>query len=333
MTISSWGLKRPRRLRVNATLREMVQDVYLMPKQLVYPIFVDETITRPEEIKAMPDQYRWPLLQIEEPVRAALKSGVKAFMLFGVPKEKTDDTKVLSETPNIVCKALERLKEKCPEAYLITDLCLCAYITQGHCGFLSSDGGMVLNDKTVDVLKRMAELYCRYGADMVAPSGMMDWQIRAIREWLDEHGFEYKALMAYSTKFASSFYGPFREAAQSAPKHGDRKSYQMDFRCKSVLRRQLETDYEGGADILMVKPALPYLDVVKEAAERFSCPIAAYHVSGEYSMIKAAAMRGFIDEKAIVLESFYAMRRAGACIIISYYAPQAAKWLEEEIND
>ena len=322
-------VRRPRRLRVDSRLRNMVKEFSVEPRQLIYPLFVSETITEPDEISSMPGQMHWPINQIDEPINNAMSKGVKAFLLFGIPATKDIHGESGCGEDSVVCKAIKHIKEKCPNAYIITDVCLCEYTSHGHCGFINNEGE-VENDISCKQLANMALSHVKAGADMVAPSDMMDGRIAAIRKILDDNGFINTPIMSYSVKYASSFYGPFREAADSAPGKGDRKGYQMDFANSRDASIELELDYEEGADILMVKPGLPYLDILKQASENYNCPIATYHVSGEYSMIKAAAEKGWIDEKKIVLESLTAMRRAGADLIITYYAPQAAEWLMEK---
>lgn len=321
-------VRRPRRLRIDNRLREMVKEFSIEPRQLIYPLFVSERIAASEEISSMPGQQHWPVEQIDKPVKEAMKNGVGAFLLFGIPSNKDPHGDSGCGEDSVVCKAIKQLKKKCPEAYIITDVCLCEYTSHGHCGFLDKDGNAE-NDVSCQQLAKMALAHVKAGADMVAPSDMMDGRISAIRELLDDNGFINIPIMSYSVKYASSFYGPFREAADSAPSKGDRKGYQMDFSNSRDASIELESDYEEGADILMVKPGLPYLDIVKQASECYDCPIAVYHVSGEYSMIKAASEKGWIDEKKVVLESLTAMRRAGADLIITYYAPLVAEWLKE----
>lgn len=321
-------VRRPRRLRIDSRLRNMVKEFTVEPRQLIYPLFVSESIKKPDEIKSMPGQMHWPVNQIDKPVKDAMKKGITAFLLFGIPSKKDPHGDSGCSDNSVICKAIKHLKKKCPEAYIITDVCLCEYTSHGHCGFINKDGN-VENDVSCQQLAKMALAHVKAGADMVAPSDMMDGRIGAIREILDDNGFENTPIMSYSVKYASSFYGPFREAADSAPGKGDRKGYQMDFANSRDALIELESDFEEGADILMVKPGLPYLDILKTASENYPCPIATYHVSGEYSMIKAAAAKGWIDEKKIVLESLTAFRRAGADLIITYFAPQAAEWIKE----
>ncbi|MEW6712422.1 MAG: porphobilinogen synthase, partial [Candidatus Riflebacteria bacterium] len=293
-----------------------------------YPIFVVEGLAEPKEIGAMPGQFHWPVDRIDEPVKAAMHDGIGAFIIFGVPEQKSADGKSAIGQNSVVGKALKTIKNSCPDAYLITDVCLCAYTDHGHCGFVGEDGCNVENDKSLNQLAEMALTHAIAGADMVAPSDMMDGRIGALRRRLDENGFCNLPIMSYSAKYASSFYGPFREAAGSAPGKGDRRGYQMDPAVIRDAELEMRLDLEEGADILMVKPGLPYLDVVKTAKDLFSCPIAVYQVSGEYSMIKAAAARGWVDEEKVAMESLISMKRAGADLILTYFAPQVARSLK-----
>lgn len=325
----SFPLHRPRRLRIDSRLRRMIRDVSLFCENLIYPLFVVDELVEPHEISAMPGQKHWPLARIHEPVADAMQKGVGAFILFGIPAGKDECGSLAYDENSIVCRALRHIRQHCPQAYLITDVCLCAYTDHGHCGLVRPDG-VVDNDASVDLIARMALAHVCAGADMVAPSDMMDGRIGAIRSLLDSHGYADFPIMSYSAKYASAFYGPFREAAGSAPGKGDRSGYQMDFRFSRDAMPELELDFEEGADILMIKPGLAYLDMVKLARDNFSCPIAVYQVSGEYSMIKAAAEKGWVNEKAVVFESLFAMRRAGADLILTYFAPQVAEWLKEE---
>ncbi|NLF96253.1 MAG: porphobilinogen synthase [Candidatus Riflebacteria bacterium] len=324
----SFPVHRPRRLRIDSRLRGMIRDVSLSPANLIYPLFVVDQIAEPHEISAMPGQKHWPVALVHEPVAEAMRKGVIAFILFGVPSAKDAHGSQAYDADSVVCRALRHIRQHCPQAYLITDVCLCAYTDHGHCGMLK-DGGSIDNDSSIDLIARMALAHAQAGADMVAPSDMMDGRIGAIRNLLDTNGLVDLPIMSYSAKYASAFYGPFREAAGSAPGKGDRSGYQMDFRFARDAMVEFELDLEEGADILMVKPGLAYLDMVKLARDNFPCPIAVYQVSGEYSMIKAAAEKGWVNERAVALESLYAMRRAGADLILTYFAPQVAEWLQE----
>ena len=329
----SFPIRRPRRLRIDPRLRQMVKQVWLKPEQLIYPLFVVEELDCPREIQAMPGQWHWPVEQIHEPVEAALEKGVVAFILFGVPARKSPDGASAIGQDSVVAKAIKALKKKCPDAYVITDVCLCAYTDHGHCGIIEQGVDFVANDVSVARIAEMALSHVQAGADMVAPSDMMDGRIGAIRAALDKNGFSHIPIMSYSAKYASSFYGPFREAAGSAPGKGDRRGYQMDPEVIRDAEIELQQDFEEGADILMIKPGLPYLDVVRLAKEKFSCPIAVYQVSGEYSMIRAAAANGWVDERSVVIESLVGMRRAGADLILTYFAPRVAEWLNGGKNE
>jgi len=304
----------------------MARETHLTVEALIYPMFVEDGLSKAEPILAMPGQSRWPVDLCHQPVIEAMEAGVPSFLLFGSPGRKDAEGSAAWDDDGVVQRALRHIRKHCPGAYLITDVCLCAYTDHGHCGLLAEDGA-VRNEPTLELLARMAVSHAKAGADMVAPSDMMDGRILQIRATLDQHGFEMVPIMSYAAKYASCFYGPFREAAHSAPKAGDRKSYQMDPGNRREALFEMEQDFEEGADILMVKPAMPYLDVLVEARAQFPCPLAAYQVSGEYSMIKAAAANGWIDEKAAVLESLTAIRRAGADLILTYFAAPAARWI------
>jgi len=298
------------------------------PESLILPLFVMEGINEPRPIQAMPGHFQWPAEQIDLPVRDAMANGVRSFLLFGIPSKKDAVASSAVDPDGIVPQALRWLKNACPDAWVITDVCLCAYTDHGHCGLLDGEG-RIRNDDSLPVLAAMSLAHVRAGADMVAPSDMMDGRIGAIRKALDAGGFVETPIMAYAAKFASSFYGPFREAAHSAPQKGDRKGYQMDPANAREALREMRLDLEEGADVLMVKPGMPYLDILSAARREFDVPLAVYQVSGEFSMIKAAAARGWIDEKTAILESLTALRRAGADWILTYFAPEAAKWLRE----
>ena len=320
-------IKRPRRLRQNKQIRDLVHEISIDKTDLIYPMFVIDGET--EEVPSMPDIYRYSLSDLPDALREVVKSGVNAVLFFGIPKE-SDKDEVGSQAYNdngIAQRAIRLTKELYPDLIVIADICLCEYTSHGHCGVIEHD--CIVNDKTLPLLSKAALSCAMSGADIVAPSDMMDGRIGAIRETLDENGYEDTLIMAYSVKYSSSFYGPFRDAAGSAPAFGDRKSYQMDFRNKKEAITETQLDIDEGADIIMVKPGLPYLDIAKTVSDTFNAPLAIYHVSGEYSMIKAAAQNGWIDEKAIVMESLTAMKRAGAKMLITYYAVKAAKWIGE----
>lgn len=318
-------LQRPRRLRKNAIVREMVAETRLSKDMFIYPYFVVDGKNIVHPIDAMPGINHYSVDELLKDVEKGLKIGINKILLFGVGEQKTEDASSSFSNNSIVVKAVKALKEKFGESlYVITDVCVCAYTTHGHCGILHDEypggpGQFVHNDSSVQVLAKMALSHAKAGADMVAPSDMMDGRIEAMRELLDENGFENTAIMSYSIKYASAYYGPFREAADSAPQKGDRKSYQMDHRNGNESMTEGLLDEAEGADILMVKPALAYMDVIFNLRQHTLLPIACYNVSGEYSMVKAAAEKGWIDEQKIVMENMHAFARAGANIIITYH--------------
>ena len=320
-------LIRPRRLRGNAILRKMVRESSVKTDSLVYPLFVMDGSNKCDEIGSMPGQYRYSIDKVDEALEQLLKAGVRSLLLFGIPAEKDERGSQAYAENGIVQRALRHIKEHYPELYLITDVCMCEYTSHGHCGMLR--GHDVDNDLTLELLAKTALSHVQAGADMIAPSDMMDGRIRAIREKLDDNHFETIPIMSYAVKYASSFYGPFREAADSAPAFGDRKSYQMDFHNRREGLKEALLDVQEGADIIMVKPAMSYLDLVREVREQINLPVAAYSVSGEYAMVKAAAAKGWIDEEKIVYEMAASAYRAGADIYISYYAKELAEMIRE----
>jgi porphobilinogen synthase len=313
---------RGRRLRRGDTLRRLVRETRLSVEQLVYPLFAVEGKGLKRPIETMPGQFQFSIDKLVEEVRAARDLGISAVLLFGIPAKKDDLGREAYAREGIVQRAVRRLKDKVPEVLVITDVCLCEYTSHGHCGQIIE--GEVDNDATLDLLAKTAVSHAQAGADIVAPSDMMDGRVAEIRDALDEAGLERVPIMSYAVKYASCFYGPFREAAESTPQFGDRRSYQMDPPNALEALREATLDVEEGADILMVKPALPYLDIVWRLREEFDLPLAAYHVSGEYSAIKAAAKLGWLDGEAALLESLVCMRRAGADIVITYGAKEAA---------
>lgn len=320
-------IQRPRRLRSSALLRSMVRETRISADTLIYPIFVVEGTNRKEEIDTMPGQYRWSIDCLGEVLQSAVDTGVHSILLFGIPAKKDIIGSSAWAENGIIQQAIRYIKQHFPQLYVITDVCMCEYTSHGHCGILC--GEIVDNDKTLEVLAKTALSHVQAGADMVAPSDMMDGRVGKIRTVLDEHGFCNVPIMAYSVKYASAFYGPFRDAADSAPTFGDRKGYQMDPHNAREAIREAELDIQEGADILMVKPGLAYLDVLHTLKERFSQPVALYSVSGEYAMIKAAGMAGYVDEAALICESAVCMYRAGADLLITYFARELAQFIRE----
>lgn len=320
-------LKRPRRIRGNETIRRMVRETRVDKSSLIYPMFVMEGKEGKEEIPSMPGQYRYGLDSMNFMVEDLLKAGVSSVMLFGIPGHKDELGSSAYAEDGIIQKAVAGIKERFPEMYVITDVCMCEYTSHGHCGCLK--GNYVDNDTTLDLLAKTAVSHVRAGADMVAPSDMMDGRIGALRTALDTYGFVETPIMSYAVKYASSFYGPFREAAGSAPSFGDRKSYQMDFHNVKEGLKEAFLDIEEGADIIMVKPALSYLDVIRRVSEEITLPVAAYSVSGEYAMVKAAGRLGYIEEEKIICEMAVSTYRAGAGIYLTYFAKELAGFIQE----
>lgn len=317
-------MHRFRRLRRDERIRSVMQETRLHPKDFIYPIFVAEGENRKHPVDSMPGIYQYSIDCMDEILEQVKEADIGGVMLFGIPASKDPQGSQAYAEDGITQRAVRHIREKYPEIYVVVDVCLCEYTSHGHCGMVH--GEEILNDETLPYLVKMAVSLVEAGADMVAPSDMMDGRVAAIREGLDQAGFTQTPIMAYSAKFASAYYGPFRDAAQSAPGFGDRKSYQMDCANGQEALREIRADIEEGADIVMVKPALAYLDVLKEAALTFDMPLAVYNVSGEYAMVKAAAANGWIDERRIVMENLTAMKRAGAKIIITYHALDAAAW-------
>jgi porphobilinogen synthase len=316
---------RPRRLRQSEAVRRLVAETRLSPDDFMYPLFVSETLTAPEPVASMPGIYRWPLSEIATQAQTAWNLGIPGVLLFGIPRHKDASGSSSLAADGIVQQAIRQIKHLCPDLLVISDVCLCEYTDHGHCGIVN--GGDVDNDATLDVLAQQAVSHASAGVDFVAPSDMMDGRVGVIRDALDESGFDQVGIMAYSAKYCSAFYGPFREAAGSAPQFGDRRTYQMDPPNTDEALREIAADIEEGADIVMVKPALAYLDVITRSRESFAAPLAAYNVSGEYAMVRLAAERGLADEQRLVTEVLTSIKRAGADIIITYHALQAARWL------
>lgn len=319
---------RPRRLRSNATIRRMVRETTLSVNDFIYPLFVDETIDAPRKVASMPGVSRIPLSMVGEVVREVASLGIPGVILFGIPAVKDEIGSGGWDSEGIVQKAIRAAKAASPETCVIADSCFCEYTSHGHCGVLHGED--VDNDETLLNLQKEAVSYAEAGVDIVAPSGMMDGMIAAIRLGLDEAGFEHVPIMSYAVKFASGYFGPFRDAADSTPTFGDRASYQMDPGNRREALKEAWLDVEEGADMLMVKPGLAYMDIIREVKDATNLPMAVYNVSGEYAMIKAAAEKGWIDEKRVVLETMLSFKRAGADLILSYHALDVARWLNED---
>ena len=318
---------RPRRLRRSPVLRKMVRETRMDKSSLIYPLFVKEGSGVREEIPTMPGQYRYSIDQLPYALEELVKAGVGSVMFFGIPDHKDECGSGAYAEDGIVQKAFRKAKETVPELYMIGDVCMCEYTSHGHCGIL--DGDYVDNDKTLDYLAKIALSQVQAGADMVAPSDMMDGRVAAIRSLLDENGYLETPIMSYAVKYASAFYGPFRDAAGSAPAFGDRKSYQMDYHNRREAVKEALLDVEEGADIIMVKPAMSYLDVVSEVKANTVLPIAAYSVSGEYAMIKAAGSLGYVDEASIICETAVSAYRAGVDLYLTYFAKEIAGFMDE----
>ena len=321
----TFPVTRPRRLRMNEIVRKMVRETRLSPEQLVYPLFVCPGQGVKKEISSMPGNYQWSIDGLVEEVRSAKALGISGIMLFGIPEKKDDRATGAYDDHGIVQEAVRALKREVPGILIITDVCLCEYTANGHCGVVSGDE--ILNDETLELLSRAALAQAKAGADIVAPSDMMDGRVGAIRTLLDQSGFRNVPILSYAVKYASGYYGPFREAAQSAPAFGDRRSHQMDPANAREALKEVELDIEEGADILMVKPAGPYLDIIRMLRDRYSLPLAAYQVSGEFSALTAAGQLGWLDLPRTMMESLIGIRRAGADIILTYFAKEAARLL------
>ncbi len=321
-------MRRFRRLRATPAMRKMVRETRLSAADMIYPIFVEEGEGMTAPVESMPTVYRYSIDRLEEILPQIAESGIAGLLIFGVPKHKDEFATEAYCDEGVTQQAIRYIKKNYPELIVIADVCLCEYTNHGHCGVIC--GEKILNDETLPLLSKMAVSMAKAGADIIAPSDMMDGRVAAIRAALDENGYIDVPIMSYSAKFASGYYSPFRDAADSAPSFGDRKTYQMDPANRREALREIADDIEEGADMVMVKPALPYLDILREARNMTDLPLAAYNVSGEFSMVKAAAKLGWIDEKRIVMENMTAIKRAGADIIITYHALDAAKWLRED---
>jgi len=318
---------RPRRLRRNENLRRMVRETFLRIDDLIYPMFVQPGKGIKEPISSMPNNYRFSIDELVKEIKDIYKLGIPAIILFGIPEKKDELGTEAYAKDGIIQRAIKAIKDSVPEIIVITDVCLCEYTSHGHCGVIKN--GQIDNDATLELLAKEAVSHAEAGADMVAPSDMMDGRVKAIREALDRSGFSHIPIMSYAVKYASAFYGPFREAAESAPQFGDRRSYQMDPPNAREALREAELDVGEGADIIMVKPALPYLDIIYRVRQAINRPIAAYNVSGEFSMLKAAIANGWLEEKRVVLEALTSIKRAGADLILTYFAKEIATWLSE----
>ena len=320
------NFKRHRILRNNSLMRDFLRETTLSVNDFIQPLFVKENLEQKEEVASMPGVYQFSLADLLEEVESCVQLGIKSFIIFGIPALKDEVGSEASNPDGIVQKALRLIKQHYPDLILVADTCLCEFTNHGHCGIL--DGETVVNDLSLERLVQVAISQAEAGADIIAPSNAMDGYVAAIREGLDKSGFDMVPIMSYSVKFASSFYGPFRDAGESAPAFGDRKTYQMDPANRLEALREAQSDEEEGADFLMVKPALAFLDVLRDIRNQSDLPLVAYNVSGEYSMVKAAAAQGWIDERAVVLESLIGMKRAGADLIISYFAKDVAGYLK-----
>jgi porphobilinogen synthase len=322
---------RPRRLRRSETVRNLVRETKLTAHDFVLPLFISEKLEARQAIKSMPGVFQFAVSEVAAEAQYAYDLGLQAVLLFGIPREKDEAASGAYAENGVVQQAVRAIKAKCPQLVVMTDVCLCEYMSHGHCGVTRMDGDHfhVLNDESVELLAKAAVSHAAAGADFVAPSDMMDGRIGAIREALDSNGFQDTGIMSYAAKFASAFYGPFREAAESPPQFGDRRSYQMDSANAREALREVALDIEEGADIVLVKPALPYLDILWRVRERFGKPTAVYHVSGEFAMVKAGAEKGCFEERAAVLEIMTSLKRAGADLIVTYWARELAEWTRQ----
>lgn len=321
-------MDRTRRLRQTVAMRDMVRENHVRVDELIYPLFVMEGENLAEPVESMPGICQYSLDRMNEELDRVKEAGIPAILIFGIPAHKDEVGSGAYDEHGIVQEAIRRIKKDYPDLIVIADVCLCEYTSHGHCGLIRD--GIILNDETLPLLAKSAVSYAEAGADIVAPSDMMDKRVGAIRKALDEAGFTYTPIMAYSAKFASGYYGPFRDAAHSAPGFGDRKTYQMDPANGQEALREVEEDLAEGADLIIAKPAMAYMDIIRAIYENYNVPIVAYNVSGEYAMVKAAAANGWIDEKKIVMENMIGMKRAGAKMIITYHALDVARWIREE---
>ncbi len=324
-------LQRPRRLRGTAAMRDLVRENALRECDLILPLFVSEKVAEPHPVPSMPGVWQQPLDGLRREAAQAWELGTRSVLLFGIPREKDERASQAYAEEGIMQRAVRALKRDLPDLVVITDVCLCEYMSHGHCGIVSHEGGHahILNDESLELLAATAVSHAQAGADIVAPSDMMDGRVRAIRQALDGAGRQGAVIMSYAAKFCSAYYGPFRDAAESAPAFGDRRTYQMDYANGAEALREVELDIAEGADIVLVKPGLPYLDIVWRVKERFGMPTAVYNVSGEYAMVKAAAAQGWLDERSVVLETMMAFKRAGADLVITYWAREVLGWMRE----
>jgi porphobilinogen synthase len=325
--MADFPVKRLRRLRYNPLIRDMVRETILSKNDFIYPLFVVPGSKVKKEIKSMPGIYQMSIDTAVQECKEVRDLGLPAVILFGIPEHKDEVGSEAYDPEGIIQRAIRQIKKEVKDLIVITDVCMCEYTSHGHCGLL--DGEEILNDETIELLAKESLTHVQAGADMVAPSDMMDGRVKAIREILDDNGFQKTPIMSYAAKYSSGYYGPFRDAAESAPAFGDRRSHQMDIANALEALREVETDIEEGADIIMVKPAGPYLDIIRRVKEKFGMPTAAYQVSGEYTMIKAAGLNGWIDEERVMIESLTAIKRAGADMFLTYFAKDAAKWIDK----
>ena len=325
--MASFPTKRLRRLRYNPLIRDMIRETELSKNDLIYPLFVVPGEKIKKEVKSMPGVFQLSIDNLVKECKEVAELGIPAVILFGIPEHKDEKGSEAYDPNGIIQRAVKAVKSEVKNLLVITDVCMCEYTSHGHCGVL--EGEEILNDETVELLAKEALTHAQAGADIIAPSDMMDGRVAAIRKILDENGFEKTPIMSYAAKYASGYYGPFRDAAESTPAFGDRRSHQMDIANANEALREVETDIEEGADIVMVKPAGPYLDIIRRVKEKFGMPTAAYQVSGEYAMIKAAGKNGWIDEERVMIESLTAIKRAGADMFLTYFAKDAARWIDK----
>ncbi len=325
--MANFPIKRLRRLRYNPLVRDMIRETELSKNDFIYPLFVVPGENIKKEIKSMPAVYQFSIDNLVKECKEVSSLGIPAIILFGIPKHKDEKGSEAYDPEGIIQRAVRAIKSEIKNLLVITDVCMCEYTSHGHCGLLK--GEEVLNDETIELLAKEALTHAQAGADIIAPSDMMDGRVAAIRAILDENGFEKIPILSYAAKYSSGYYGPFRDAAESAPAFGDRRSHQMDIANALEALREVETDIEEGADIVMVKPAGPYLDIIRRVKDKFGMPTCAYQVSGEYAMIKAAGMKGWIDEERVMIESLIGIKRAGADMFLTYFAKDAARWIDK----